>query len=95
MTWERFFTLTDREVGPESGARHVGRSRKGRPVVTGRAGQWEVDSGPVSSPKFMGCPMAAPMQSDTSFLVSIQLTLCGSKTVECDQHPLSTSQGNI
>lgn len=43
MTRERFFTLTDREVGPESGARDVGRSRQGRPVVTGRAGQWEVD----------------------------------------------------
>lgn len=43
MTRERFFTLTDREVGPKSGARDVGRSRQGRPVVTGRAGQWEVD----------------------------------------------------
>lgn len=95
MKWERFFTLTDREVGPESGHRDVGRRRKGRPVVTGQAGQWEVHGGPPSSPKFMGCPVAVPMQSDTSFLVSIQLTLCGGKTVERDQYPLSTSQGNI
>lgn len=50
MKWERLFTLTDREEGPESGGRAVGRSRKERPMETGWAGQWAVDGGPGGSP---------------------------------------------